>query len=45
VIIGVGVDIVDVERFKWMMRKSASMIDRTFSVGEARDAKGTSRSA
>jgi len=45
VIIGVGVDVVDVERFKWMMRKSTSMIDRTFSSGEARDTKGTSRSA
>jgi len=44
-IIGVGIDVVDVERFKWMMRRSTTMIDRTFSPGEARDAKGTSRSA
>ncbi len=44
-IVGVGVDIVEVERFKWMMRKSANMIERTFAGGEAREANGTSRSA
>ena len=44
-IVGVGVDVVDVERFKWMMRRSTTMIDRTFASGEARDAAGTSRSA
>lgn len=43
-IIGVGVDLVDVERFTRMISKSTSMIDRLFTSGEARDTSGTSRS-
>lgn len=43
-IIGVGVDLVDVKRFTRMISKSTSMIDRLFTSGEARDTSGTSRS-
>ncbi len=44
-IVGVGVDLVDVERFKWMMRKSTNMVSSTFAVGEISDTSGRARSA
>ncbi len=44
-IVGVGVDIVDVERFKWMVRRTPATLDRTFSRHETHDDQGRARSA
>lgn len=44
-IVGIGVDLVDVERFKWMMRKSTNMVSATFADGEVSDPTGRARSA
>lgn len=44
-IIGIGVDIVDVERFKWMIRRSPATLERLFTSQERVDANGRSRSA
>lgn len=44
-IVGVGVDIVDVERFKWMVRRTPATLDRTFAAHETHDDAGRARSA
>lgn len=44
-IVGIGVDIVDVERFKWMIRRSPATLDRLFTEQERTDSNGKSRSA
>lgn len=44
-IIGVGVDIVDVERLKWMVRRTPAVMDRLFFPGETHDANGVARTA
>ena len=44
-IVGIGVDIVDVERFKWMIRRSPGALERLFTEHERTDSSGKSRSA
>lgn len=44
-IVGVGVDIVDVERFKWMLRRTPATLERTMTPHEIRDDAGRARSA
>ena len=44
-IIGIGVDIVDVERFKWMLRRTPATLDRTLTPGETHGDGGRARSA
>lgn len=44
-IVGIGVDIVDVERFKWMLRRTPATLERTFRPAEVRDPEGRARSA
>ncbi|MFA7266714.1 MAG: holo-ACP synthase [Candidatus Nanopelagicales bacterium] len=44
-IVGVGVDIVDVERFKWMVRRTPSTLERTMTRQETHDDSGRARSA
>lgn len=44
-IIGIGVDIVDVERFKWMIRRTPDLVDRLFTPGEQRTPDDRPRSA
>lgn len=45
VIVGIGVDVVDVERFKWLVRRSPGVIDRTLLPTEQVDAVGKARAA
>ena len=44
-IIGIGVDIVDVERFKWMLRRTPATLDRMLTPGETHGDGGRARSA
>ena len=44
-IVGVGVDIVDVERFKWMVRRTPATLERTLAREETHDPQGRARSA
>ncbi len=44
-IVGVGVDIVDVERFKWMLRRTPATMQRTLTPNETHIAEGRARSA
>lgn len=44
-IVGVGVDIVDVERFKWMVRRTPATLERTLTREETHDDQGRARSA
>ncbi|MGV1035583.1 MAG: holo-ACP synthase [Candidatus Nanopelagicales bacterium] len=44
-IVGIGTDIVDVERFKWMMRRTPAVLDRLFSDAEKQRPDGASLSA
>ncbi len=44
-IVGIGTDIVDVERFKWMMRRTPTVLDRLFRDAEKRRSDGTSLTA
>lgn len=44
-IVGIGVDLVDVERFKWMMRRSPNLVSRVFSERESQTPEGIARSA
>ena len=45
VIVGVGVDVVDVERWKWMVRRSTALLDRTLTKAEQVDNSGRPRTA
>ena len=42
-IIGIGVDIVDVERFKWMLRRTPATLERTLTPAETHDGSGRAR--
>lgn len=44
-IVGIGTDIVDVERFKWLMRRTPTALDRLFSEAERKRPDGASLSA
>lgn len=44
-IVGIGTDIVDVERFKWMMRRTPTVLDRLFSAAEKKRPDGAGLSA
>mgnify|MGYP003552405354 FL=1 len=44
-IIGIGVDIVDVERFKWMLRRTPATMERTLTPAETHDGSGRARPA
>jgi holo-[acyl-carrier protein] synthase len=44
-IVGIGVDIVDVERFKWMVRRTPTVMQRLFYPSETHDARGVARTA
>jgi holo-[acyl-carrier protein] synthase len=45
VIVGIGVDIVNVERFKWMLRRTPATMERTLTANETHDEAGRARSA
>lgn len=42
---GIGVDVVDVERWKWMARRSPALIDKTLTPEEQVTARGHGRTA
>jgi len=44
-VVGVGVDIVDIERFARVIERTPSFVDRIFTIDESTDRSGRQRSA